>query len=134
MPVMIFVYPQLCWACFWAVIMKQNLRDNKFKKINCKNLLQWLFARDCSVSQKRLLLLFSSQLVSDSLRPHGLQHTRLPCPPLSGSFLKFMSIESGILSKHLILRCPLLLLPSVFPSIRIFSNESALHIRWSRQK
>ena len=55
-----------------------------------------------------------------------------PCPPLSGSFLKFMSTESGMLSKHLILCCPLLLLPSVFPSIRIFSNESVLHIRWSK--
>ena len=42
---------------------------------------------------------------------------------------KLMSIESVILSNHLILCCPLLLLPSVFPRIRVFSNESALHIR-----
>ena len=42
-----------------------------------------------------------------------------------------MSIESVILSNHLILCCPLLFLPSVFPSIRVFSNKSALHIRWS---
>ena len=41
-----------------------------------------------------------------------------------------MSIESMMSSNHLILCCPLLLLPSIFPSIRVFSNESALHIRW----
>ena len=44
--------------------------------------------------------------------------------------LKLMSIESVMPSKHLILCCPVLFLPSIFPSIRVFSNESALHIRW----
>ena len=44
-------------------------------------------------------------------------------------FLKFMSIESVMPSNHLLLCCPLLLLPSVFPGIRVFSNESVLHIR-----
>ena len=53
---------------------------------------------------------------------------------ISWSFLKLMSIESAVPSNHLILCCPLLLLPSVFPSIRVFSNESALHIRWSRYR
>ena len=48
----------------------------------------------------------------------------------SQSLLKFMSIESVMPSKHLILCHPLLLLPSIFPSIRIFSNELALYIRW----
>ena len=47
------------------------------------------------------------------------------------SLLKLMSIESVMPSNHLILCCPLLLLPSIFPSIRVFSNESVLHIRWS---
>ena len=50
----------------------------------------------------------------------------------SQSLPKLMSIESVVLSKRLILCCPLLLLPSIFPSIRIFSNESALHIRWPK--
>ena len=45
---------------------------------------------------------------------------------------KPMSIESAVPSKHLILCCPLLLLPSIFPSTRFFSNESALHIRWPK--
>ena len=50
----------------------------------------------------------------------------------SQSLLKVMSIESVMSSNHLILCCPLLLLPSIFPSIRVFSNESALCIRWPK--
>ena len=50
----------------------------------------------------------------------------------SRSLLKLMSIESVMPSNHPILCCPLLLLPSIFPSIRVSSNESALHIRWSK--
>ena len=74
-----------------------------------------------------------SSVMSDSLRPHGLQHARLPCPsPTPGSLLKLMSIESVMPFNHLILCHPLLLLPSIFPSIRVFSNESVLHIRWPK--
>ena len=51
---------------------------------------------------------------------------------ISWSLLKLMSIESVMPSNHLILCCPLLLLPSVFPSIRVFSSESALPIRWPK--
>ena len=51
---------------------------------------------------------------------------------ISWSLCKFMSSESVMLSSHLILCCPLLLLPSVFPSIKVFSNDSALHIRWPK--
>ena len=50
----------------------------------------------------------------------------------SQSLLKFMSIESVMPSNHLILSHPLLLLPSIFPSIRVFSNESVVHIRWPK--
>ena len=50
----------------------------------------------------------------------------------SQSLLKLMSIESVMPSNHLILCHPLLLLPSVFPSIRVFSNESTLHTRWPK--
>ena len=50
----------------------------------------------------------------------------------SWSLPKLMSIESVMLSNHLILCCPLLLLPSIFPSIRVFSNESVLRIRWPK--
>ena len=51
---------------------------------------------------------------------------------ISWRLLSFVSIELMMLSNHLILCCPLLLLPSIFPSIRIFSNESVLCIRWPK--
>ena len=70
--------------------------------------------------------------MSDSLRPHELQHTRPPCPSPTLSLPKPMSIESVMPSNHLILYCHLLLLPSIFPRIRFFSNESFLHIRWPK--
>ena len=76
------------------------------------------------------MLLLSCSVMSDSLRPHELQQTRLPCPSLSLSLLKLMSIESVMPSSHLILCCLLLLLPSIFPSIRVFYKKSTLHIRW----
>jgi len=77
---------------------------------------------------------FSCSVVSDSLRPHkphaacqaSLSITNSQSPP------KPMSIESVMPSNYLILCCPLLLLPSIFPSIRVFSNESALRIRWPK--
>ena len=68
--------------------------------------------------------------MSNSLQPHGLQHIRLPSITNSLSLLKLMSLESVMPSNHLILCHPLLRLPSIFPSIRVFSNESVLHIRW----
>ena len=53
-------------------------------------------------------------------------------PTISQSLSKFMSIESVMPSNHLVLCCPLLLLPSIFPSIRVFSNKSTVHIRWPK--
>ena len=61
------------------------------------------------------------------------KHTGLPYPStLSWHLVRFMSIESVILSNHLILCRPLLLLSSIFPSMRVFSSELALHIRWPK--
>ena len=54
--------------------------------------------------------------------------------PSSQSLLKLMSIQSVMPSNHLILCCPLLLLPSIFPSIKVFSTESILHIRWPKYR
>ena len=80
-----------------------------------------------------VLMLFSRSVVSDSLWPHGLQHARLPCPsPSPGVCSKPTSLEAVSPSSHLILCCLLLLLLSVFPSIRVFSDELTLCIRWPR--
>ena len=53
---------------------------------------------------------------------------------ISWSLLKFMSIELVMQSNHLMLSLPLLLLPSIFPSIRVISNELALHVRWPKYR
>ena len=83
-----------------------------------------------SLSQM-FLLLFSHSVVSDFLRPHGLQHARLPCPFPPPRICSLMSIESVMPSNHLIL-CRPLLLPSIFRSIRVFSNELVLCSRWPK--
>ena len=74
---------------------------------------------------------FSHSVVSDTLRPHELQHARPPCPsPTPGVHSNLTSIKLVMPSSHLILCHPLLLLPPIPPSIRIFSNESTLRMRW----
>ena len=71
--------------------------------------------------------------MSNSLWPHGLQHARLPCPsPSPGVCSNSCLLSCWCHRNHLILCCPLLLLPSLFPSIRIFPNESALCVRWPK--
>ena len=72
--------------------------------------------------------------MSNSLRPHESQHARQASLSIasSRSSPKLMCIESVMPSSHLILCHPLFLLPSIFPSIRVFSNESALCMRWPK--
>ena len=70
--------------------------------------------------------------MSDSLQPHPVPHQAHLSFTISWSLLKFMSIEWVMLSNHFILCHPLLLLPSDFPSIIVFSNELTLHIRWPK--
>ena len=102
------------------------------------NLSMFLFRAGASTGlfQVYLLLQFSSV--------QSLSHVQLFATPWtaalqaslsithSRSLLKLMSIESVMPSNHLILCCPLLLPPSIFPSIRVFSNESVIHIRWPK--
>ena len=76
-----------------------------------------------------LLLSRVSSIMSDTLRPRQLHQASLSITN-SQRLLKLKSIESVMPSNHLILYSPLLLLPSIFPSIRVFSKESALRIRW----
>ena len=87
------------------------------------------------IIKKASSLQFSCLVMSDSLWPHGLQHARPPRPSptprvYSNSMSLLMPIESLMPSNPLILCLPLLILPSIFPNIRVFSNESILCIRW----
>ena len=75
---------------------------------------------------------FSRSVMSDSLWPMDCSIPGFPVHYQFLEFLKLMSIESVMLPNHLILYCPLLLLPSIFPSITVFSKESVLHIRWPK--
>ena len=71
--------------------------------------------------------------MSDFLQPHGLKHTRSPClSPTPGACSKLMSIKSVMPSSHLILGRPLLVLPPIPSSIRVFSNKSTLCMRWPK--
>ena len=73
---------------------------------------------------------FSHSVMSDSATLWTAAHQASLSITNPWSFLKLMSIESVMPSNHLILCCPLLLLPSILPSIRVFSKESVLRIRW----
>ena len=88
----------------------------------------------CSASHIISSVQFSCSGMSDSLQPHGLTvaHQASLSITNSWSLLKFMSIESVVPSNYLFLCHPLLLPPSIFPSIRVFSNESVLRIRWPK--
>ena len=89
--------------------------------------LQWNFCwiRECLVQ-------FSLSVICDSTTPWTAAHQASLSITNSRSLLKLMSIESAMPSNHLILCHPLLLPPSIFLSIRVFSNELVLHIRWPK--
>ena len=103
----------------WLQLMKQN--DHSPVRVSqCGSILV-------------LFLLISHSVVSDCLWPHGLQHTRLPCSSPSSRVCSNSRPLSQWCHPTISSSVTLLLLsPSVFPSIRVFSNESALHIKWPR--
>ena len=114
---------------YFSVWLKKSNLVFIYQNKNC----QWsTMVKSPDLSHTELSVQFSCSVTSDSLQPHGLQHTRLSCPtPTPGAYSN-SSIKSVMLSNHLILCRPLLLLPSVFSSIGVFSSESALPIRWPK--
>ena len=89
----------------------------------CMCVSTYMFTYCCSDSPSLVQLLAT---------PWMATHQASPPLTISWSLLKFNSIESVMPSNHLILCCRLLLLPSVFPSIRVFSNKSPVRIRWPK--
>ena len=79
-----------------------------------------------------IVVVLSLNLVQLPVTPQTAAHQASLSFTISQSLLKLLFIESVTPSKHLILRCPPPLLPSIFPSIRVFSNEAALGIRWPK--
>ena len=76
---------------------------------------------------------FTLSVVSNSLWPHGLQHARLPCPSPTPRAYSDSYPSSQVMPPNCLILCrPLLLLPSISPNIRVFSNESVLRIRWPK--
>ena len=107
----------------WKVV--QNLSGQN-KVLSCPGFMwPWFLSILCMV-----LLLFTCQVVSHSATPWTAACQASLSFTISQSLLKLMSIGSVMPSDHLVLCRPLLLLPSIFPSIRVFSNESAVCIRW----
>ena len=87
---------------------------------------------DTSGNYRKASVQFSHSVVSNSLRPMDCSMPGFPVHHQLLEFIQTHSIESVMPSNHLILCHPLFLLPSIFPSIRVFSNESVLCIRWSK--
>ena len=81
---------------------------------------------------KSISVQFGHSILSHSLQPWTAARQASLSITNSRSLLKLMSSETVMPSNHLILCCPLLLLPSIFPRFRVFSNESALHMRWPK--
>ena len=92
-------------------------------EMDCQDLAQSWHHESCSVIRVPL-----------SVTPWTTAHQASLSFTISQSLLKLMSIELVMPSKHLIFCCRLLLLPSIFPGIRVISNELALHIRWSKYR
>ena len=94
--------------------------------------LMSLLGYKCYTMCTHKVIQFSCSVVSDSVTPWAAAHQASLSITNSQSLLKLMSIESVMPSSHLILCCPLLLLPTILPSIRVFSNESSLRMRWPK--
>ena len=105
------------------------MREHLLSSLRASVLVCW----GChNLAPRRLTLVQFSSATQSCLTLCDPMNHSMPGLPESQSLLKLMSIESVMPSNHLILCHRLLLLPSIFPRIRVFSNESALHIRWPK--
>ena len=113
-----------CMSCyiFWRLILCQLFHLQLFSSI-------WSVAFHLFYC---FLCCFSATELCPSLCDPMWQHTRLPCPSPSVGDTQTNIHWVVMPSNHLVLCCPLLLLPSISPSIRVFSKESVLHIRWTK--
>ena len=132
----LFALPFTCWWAF-SLFLTWALKNTAAVNIDVQVYIWTPILNSLGVYlgvelPKHMIIQFSHPVMSNSLWPHGLQHTRLPYPsPTPGACSN--SCPSSWWCHPTISSCyPLLLLPSVLPSIRVFSNESVLHIRWPK--
>ena len=122
-----------CFCKHWLITFQwQSQASGNNKMIKIYSLSKRTSQSRCPFRYKFSSVQFSLSVVSDSTTPCTAAHQASMSITNSRSPPKPMSIVSVMPSNHLILCCPLLLLPSILPSIRVFSNESALHIRWPK--
>ena len=121
------------FASPWIVACKARFPRSKILKQATISSLGDLPNPGMESASPALWVEFNCSVVSNSLRPHGLQHARPPCPsPTPRVYSNSCPSELVMSSNRLILCRPLLLLPSILPSIRVFSNKSFLCIRWPK--
>ena len=108
----------------WTVFFHQKLKENLTDKVT--------FGSSLEVGGRELRCCSVSQSCPTLCNPGTATRQACLSFTVSQSWLRLMPIESMMPSNHLILCHPLFLLPSIFPSIRVFSNESVLHIRWPK--
>ena len=118
----ILYIPIICFHIFSIIYKSDYNQDTLIEK--------WFFK--VKLTQLKSWVQFRHSVLSDSLWPHGLQHGRLPCPSPTPRACSNSCPSSRWCHPTLILCPPLLLLPSIFPIIWVFSNESALRIRWPK--
>ena len=120
------ILSKLYFLIYWSIVSVHIMLvlGVQYSGLTFKYIMKW--SSWCLATMCPYLLLFSCLVMSDSLQPHGLQQAWFT---ISWSLLKLVSIESVMPSNHLIICCPHILL-SIFPSVRVFLNGSALCIRW----
>ena len=125
----------IIWPCIFLIYFGNSFLLY-FAKVVVFEGLQFFFSLKVIFNTvgEALVLLFSCSVISDSLQPHGLQHVGFTSLSFTifWSLLRLMSVESMMPSNSLTLCHPLLLLSSIFPSIRAFSNVLSLLIRWPK--
>ena len=117
--------PLIIWQGWhWIRIFPKTIHKNKLKTV-------YSHSEIVTDIGNKVMVQFSCSVMSDSLRARGLQHARHPCPSTPGVYSNTHPL-SWWYHPTISSCCPLLLLPSIFPNIRVFSNELALHIRWPK--
>ena len=120
-----FIYP-LKYFLYYTFLQKEHTQH-----IAIPSPFHWVTELSL-INSTIVTVQFNCSVVSSSLWSHGLQQARLLFTTNSWSLLILMSIKLVMPSNHIILCHPLLLLSLIFPSIRVFSNESVLYIRWPK--